>query len=446
MKENELAAEKKEHFIERLGLEAVPVSMRSTTAFDYIKIQTAVSVNAGNFLVPALAVLEGGLTFLQAVSSVVAGAVAAFFFVSLLSLPGSVYGFPAQFSVRMILGTKGAMYLSSPVRALTSLYWFSVQTIGGAYIVQEILRRIFQIELPFLLISVFLAMVMAYLALVGFNAIKTFTSYFTPVLLLGATVMLFVYFTGGTGVGGQPLEILSASGTGSAGTMFFFASLAFVQYISGVSASSDLARYGKTPRGAFTGIFIGNTAGFFCTAVLGAYTAAVSGHWNPFLITSRMTDSVLFLIIIFAAAIGSMVSININNAYSGGFSLLNSVPRLGRVKSALIFGAAGVMLSTYPAIVDEASSFISALGMLIIPLSGVIVADFLLIKKRKFSEADLQKLAENSIELNRNALYSGGFGLLVYMLLPADYSPGFIAFALSAAAYYVLSKNRIVRL
>ena len=437
--------QRKKTYIEKLGLETVPKSLRTSTTFDYIKIQMAVSINAGNFLVPALAVLEGGLTFLQAVAVTVIGAWVAFFFVSLLALPGAVYGLPAQYAIRTILGMKGAMWLSSPVRTLTSLYWFSVQTIAGTYMVKEIFSRAFGLEISFIYISITLALIMAYLALVGFAAMKKLTSYFAPLLLISGGVMFYIYiFSGNTG-GISWSEVMGQEGTGSIGTMLFFASLAFVQYVSGVSSSSDLARYGKTPSAAFVGIYIGNGAGFLCTAILGAYTASAAGHWNPFLVTSQMTNSFVLLLIISSAAIASMISININNAYTGGFSLLNSFPKLGRVKSALIFGAAGVLLSTYPGVVDEAEGFISLLGVFVIPLSAVIVSDFWFIKKRKLSESDFTMLVDSRKPININAVYAIVGGIIVYTMIPSQYSPGFITFFLTIIAYYYIVKLSKVR-
>ncbi|WP_347549296.1 cytosine permease [Pseudalkalibacillus hwajinpoensis] len=107
-----------------------------------------VSVNAGNFLVPALAVLEGELSFIWAVLSIILGATVAFLFVSLLSFPGARKGIPSQYAVRSFLGQKGAQYFASPVRTITSLYWFAVQTIGGTYMVVELMRRVFGVHLP----------------------------------------------------------------------------------------------------------------------------------------------------------------------------------------------------------------------------------------------------------------------------------------------------------
>lgn len=419
--------------IERYGLESVPKTSRTTRWYEYAMIQMAVSVNAGNFLVPALAVLEGGLSFTWAVLATVFGATIAFLFVSFLSFPGARRGIPSQYAVRAFVGVKGAQYFASPVRTITSLYWFSVQTIGGTYMVVELMKRAFSISIPFLPTSLFLATVMALLALVGFDAVKKVTKYFLPLLFAGGVAMFLVYFT--TSVNGNHYSsILSLKGEPNA-SFFFFASLAFVQYVSGVSSSSDMARYAKSPQHAFWGIFSGNTLGFTLTAILGAYTASVAGTWNPFLITSQQTESPLLLVLIFASALCSMIMINISNAYTGGYSLLNTFPCLGRIKSAILLGCAAIALSAFPAFVDEAESFISLLGALVIPLSAIIVTDFIIIKKGSFTSNMLDTLSEKTNTLNRPGFLAILVGVLVYLQLPSNYSPGFLSFLLTGVLY-----------
>ena len=54
-----------------------------------------------------------------------------------------------------------------------------------------------------------------------------------------------------------------------------------------------------------------------------------------------------------------MISINIGNAYTGGFSLLNTWPSLGRIKSALFFGGADVLFSCFPRLSTEAAAIIT---------------------------------------------------------------------------------------
>ncbi|WP_226680376.1 purine-cytosine permease family protein [Sutcliffiella horikoshii] len=418
--------------IERFGLEAVPQELRKTRWYEYVIIQIAFSVNAGNFLVPALAVIQGGLNFYAAFLSTIFGATLAFLFVSYLSLPGAERGIPSQFAIRSIIGIKGSRYISSPIRTVTSLYWFSVQTIGGTLVIQFILERTFQLSIPFYIIAMLLALIMSGLALVGFDAVKRATKYFMPWLILGQLVMLYLLLTKGTGMIGMEKTM---EGAWNLPVMGFFASLAFVQYVSGVSSSADVTRYAVTSKQGFWGLFTGNVLGFILTAFFGAYTAQLTGAFNPFIATSEMTNSGILTAIILGAAILSMVSINLSNAYTGGFSLLNSLPLLGRVKSSMLFGAAGILLSLSPALVEEAERYISLIGAFVIPLSAVIITDFLLIKRKQI------EVSEGLPSYNRIGFVCIGIGIGVYLLLPEGLSPGFLAFLITSTIYFFSIKK-----
>jgi len=432
--------ELKSSVVETIGLEAVPQSQQTTPWFRYMFIQIAISANAGNFLIPALAVLKGNLSFMAAVLATSLGAIFGFIFVSLLSYPGSVYGIPAQYAIRTMLGVKGARYLSSPIRSITSLYWFSVQTIGGTYVIQQLLVRLTGEEYPFLLFSIPLSIIMVVLAIIGFEAVKKATTYFLPLLLLGEGTMLYLYFT--TNESSRSLFTLSAGEShGSIAMMVFYASLAFVQYVSGVSASADMTRYAKTPKQGALGLFLGNTFGFFITAILGCASAYLYENSNPYVSSSSITGSPVFLTIITLTAIISMLSINLSNAYTGGYSLLNTFSRLSRVQSAVVFGVAGVILSSVPTLVTQAEDFVSALGGFIIPISAVIVVDFLFLKKRHITEDDWMTLQQKG-SLYRTPLITVLGGSLIYFIIPSSYSPGFITFFLVGITYYVLTKNK----
>ncbi|WP_100374505.1 purine-cytosine permease family protein [Bacillus sp. FJAT-45037] len=432
----------REPMIERFGLESVPKHLQTTTAKEYAAIQVAISVNAGNVLVPALAVLEGGLTFLQAVLSTVIGAALAFMFVSYLTLPGSKYGIPSQYGIRAILGSKGARYLASPVRTVTSMYWFAVQTIGGTYLVKELIERTFSVNIPFFALAIFLATIMAVLALVGFEAVKKVTRYFLPMLFIGGVVMLWILMT--NEVNGRTFgTIVNEPSGASFSVMFFFASLAFVQYVSGVSSASDMARYAKSVRHGFWGLFSGNVLGFLMTAILGAYTAALAGSVNPYVTASQLTNSTISLTIIVIASIASMIMINLSNAYTGGYSLLNSLPQLGRVRSAVVFGCLAILLSTIPALVEQAQVYISFLGALIIPLSAVIVCEFLFIKRKQFNTQDVSNITSGEYFYNRIGIMAALIGMIIYVLIPSNASPGFLAFLVTGTLYTGLAwKNR----
>jgi purine-cytosine permease-like protein len=423
-------SKKQSNAIERFGLDAVPAHLKTTSWYNYFFIQIAISINAGNVLVPALAVLEGGLSAPAAVLSTFLGGLLAFIFVSLLSKPGATYGIPSQYAVRTFLGTSNARFFASPVRTITSLYWFAVQTIGGTYIIIELFQRAFHIKLPLIATGAVLAVLIGLLALVGFHAIKKITTMFLPLLLLGGITMLVLLFTGFEGE--HSFSIMLGEGKDEPLTMIFFASLAFVQYVSGVSSASDLARYAKSERHAYWGLLSGNSLGFLMTALLGAYSASLAGNWNPFVTTSRLTDSVIILAIIFLTAVISLVNINLSNAYTAGFSLLNTFPNLGRIKSAVFIMVIGTALSMMPTLVNEAKSYISLLGAVIIPLSATIVTDFLISKHDTY--------IRSFHPLNKNALYALVFGTIIYLILPENLSPGFVTFVLTSVLYLVLNK------
>jgi NCS1 nucleoside transporter family len=426
--------------IEKFGLEPIPEEKKTTKWYEYAIIQFSFSPNSGNFLVPALAVLAGGLSFGWALLCTIGGASLAYFIVSLMSQPGSKYGIPAQYAIRSFLGIKGARYISSPIRAITSLYWFAVQTIGGSLVIQMIFQKLGGITLPLLPISLFLSIFMSLLAIVGFEAVRKMTKYCLPVLISGGIIAFILFMT-------SPLESFhfdkvwsSPNATNLLSSKIFYAGLAFVQYISGASSSADLARYAKSDRHSFWGLLIGNILGFSFTAFLGIYTALAAGEWNPYVVASEISSSKTITIIIFLSAMVSMILINMNNAYTGGFSLLNSFPSLGRVKSTLLFCLFGMLLACFPTVVEEAKQYISFLGVIVGPVIAVIFIEYVFIQKRTI---DLNVLLGN-YHYNWRAMTIILLGTLLAFILPNTWPTGTITFGIVSLVYALLSKKQEV--
>jgi purine-cytosine permease-like protein len=434
-------AEMNNRNFEQFGLEAVPSSLQQSTWKEYAIIAFAFSVNAGNFLVPALAVTQGDLPWLPAFAAVWIGAILAFLCVSALSIPGALYGLPGQYILRAFVGSWLATKIASPIRVLTSLYWFSVQTIGGTYILQSVVSNFLNIHIPFTLLAVFTASLMAYLALVGYDAVKKVTKLFLPILIIGQGLMLFIIFTE------VPVTTENSSPKASMnwGIFFFYMSLAFVQFVSGVSASSDMTRYAKSARQGFSGMFLGNSAGYLMTALIGTLVAAYFQSTNPFVVLSEASSNVFIGLFITFSGLLAMISINIGNAYTGGFSLLNTWPVLGRIKSAILFGLVGVVLSCFPTLSTEASSIISILGAGIVPLSAIIVVDYLWIKKMSISEELLMNVVLGSYKINLAAILTFTIMSIAYLIIPKEFSPGMLIFIGSSIVYFSLHKYIVTK-
>jgi cytosine/uracil/thiamine/allantoin permease len=62
---------------------------------------------------------------------------------------------------------------------------------------------------------------------------------------------------------------------------------------------------------------------------------------------------------------------------------VNSVPPLGRFRASLLVAAASITLSSFPDFVTHAQRWIVHLGNVAAPLTGVILADYLLVRRRQ---------------------------------------------------------------
>ncbi|QPC47223.1 cytosine permease [Mangrovibacillus cuniculi] len=422
--------------LEKIGLERVPQEQKTTSWLEYAIMQLSFSANTGNFLLPALAVLHGGLSPLAAFGSTFIGATLAFILVSLLTLPGSRLGLPAQYVMRLLLGTKLSRFFASPVRSITSLYWFSVQTIGGTYVIQSITEIVLGKKAPFIPIALLLAIIMSVLAVVGFHAVKNAIKLFLPLLLTGQLLMLFLL------VPSYQTSVSASEGPFSWSMFMLYVGLTFVQYVSGVSASSDITRYAKSPTQGAVGVGIGNIIGFAITAVIAILCATVYQTSNPFVSLIDEATSVWIIIILGCYAVLSMVSINLSNAYTGSFSLLNIFPQIGRMTSAAVFGIIATLTSLYTPLVTEAQGIIQLFGYVIIPVSAIIVAQYSIVKRLRLTEQEVLQLTTN-VPTKRISVFSLLFGAVVYILLPDSISPGFVTFIITFTFYLIGKRNEL---
>jgi nucleobase:cation symporter-1, NCS1 family len=102
-----------------------------------------------------------------------------------------------------------------------------------------------------------------------------------------------------------------------------------------------------------------------------------------------LTRADAVLVIVLVAVIVQSLAANVMNVYTAGLSLTNSVPRLGRFRASLLVAAAAIVLSAFPDFVTHAQRWIVHLGNVAAPLTGVILADYLLVRRRRVDVAAL---------------------------------------------------------
>src|SRR5262249_20152075 len=125
------------------------------------------------------------------------------------------------------------------------------------------------------------------------------------------------------------------------------------------------------------------------TTFVGGYAAVATGATNPFVAVSRLTSSSVLLLVLMAAIVLQGIAANIMNVYTAGLSLVNTVPRLGRVWATIGVAVAAVSLSAFPDFVNHAQRWITHLGNVAAPLTGVVLADYVVRKHCRIAVDEL---------------------------------------------------------
>jgi NCS1 family nucleobase:cation symporter-1 len=189
------------------------------------------------------------------------------------------------------------------------------------------------------------------------------------------------------------------------------------------------------------GTLSASAIGTMISGSLGAYAAAATlgKTANPFVIIAGISTSwiTLFLILVFIAL--DNWTINVLNLYTGGLSISNIFERLGRFWTTLIASAVGIALSAIPDVLNSYLTYATLLGNFFSPIAGVLVFDYLILKRTRIDVPAL-------FTLEGRYRYWGGFnlvavvwtvlGFLFYMFaVPATWIPTVVTIAFTGIGY-----------
>ena len=210
-----------------------------------------------------------------------------------------------------------------------------------------------------------------------------------------------------------------------------------------VTNVADFCRYTPTRRDMRIGLLASSLLAVAVTTFVGGYAAAATGKTNPFVAVVDLTTSKPLLVILALAIVVQGIAANITNVYTSGLSLVNSVPRLGRFRATLIVAGAAVALSGFPDFVNHAQRWITHLGNIAAPLTGVILADYVLLNRARIDVPALFDPAGRYRYLNGvnpSALAAVGIGVGVYYALPQAWLKIVWGLGVGAVVYLVLRR------
>lgn len=427
--------------VEEFGVEPIPTELRTAGWRDLFAINFTFFLNPVMYLLGAFAVVDGGLPLWWAVAAMVAGQALAFALLVIVAQPGVDYGLPGQVGMRASLGYWGARLLSSPYRVIASTYWFAAQALTAGLGAQAIFEAMTGRELPLVPLALVFALIHATFAVLGFDVMRWVLRVVLPVSLAftGILVGLFLasddpeYAVGR--VFDSPEQSLTWVGFATYVTVMCGASLTFVTNVA------DVCRYTPTRWDMRVGLFASALTSAVVTTFVGGYAAAATGEVNPFVAVADLTSNDLLLAVLLLAIVIQGLAANITNVYTAGLSIVNTIPRLGRLWGTIAAAAAAIVLSAFPDFVNNAEAWVTHLGNLAAPLTGAVLADYLVVKRQRIDVGDLfdsQGGYRYVKGVNIYAVVAVVIGVTAYYVVPQSWIKVVWGVSIAAAAYLLL--------
>ena len=425
--------------VESYGVEPIPSALRTVRWRDLFAINFTFFLNPVMMVLGALAVLEGGLPLLWAVVAMVLGQALAFAMLVVAARPGVDDGLPGQVAMRATFGLIGARALTSPYRVIASTYWFAAQALTAGLATQAIAVAMGIAEPPLVPTALCFAVVQAGLAVLGFDVLRWLLRVVLPLSLLASAVIVGLFLSTDDPdyaldrVLESPDQELTWLGFATFVTVMCGSSLTFVTNVA------DFCRYTPTRRDMQIGLVSSAVLSAAVTTFVGGYAAAASGDANPYVAAAELATSDVVLVLLFVAVAVQTLAANLTNVYTAGLSLVNTVPRLGRLWATVLVGALAVAVSAFPSFIEEAQEWITHLGNVAAPITGVVLADYLVLQR---SGLDVPALfdAGGRYRYQRGvslaAVAAVAAGVCAYYVVPAELVK--VVWGVAAAAFVYL--------
>ncbi len=369
--------------IEQFGVEPIPQEKKTVRGLDIFSIILGLCLSPGSIMVGGLAVVSG-LSFLGAVAAITLGMAIAVVPYTIMATVGVDYGLPGQVGTRMAYGLRGAKWIPSLIRTFASIYWFAFQTVAGSIALVAVLERWTGAHFSLVTVSLVFAVLQAFVAIVGYTSLKHLSRIALP-LKLGILGYALYVMASNPDPNFAPAAVLSYVGGPKASWILFitWVNVLAANSLTMVTDSADFCRYTRSRWDMWWGTTVGKLGGAAFSAILGAYAAAATlGHTaNMFQVVAGLSTWWLPLLAFVVVIALDNWTINVLNLYTGGLSLLNIFERLGRFWATLIISVLGVALSVVPDVVNSYTSYVGMLGNFFSPIAGVLVADYLFVKR-----------------------------------------------------------------
>ncbi|MGH9312631.1 MAG: NCS1 family nucleobase:cation symporter-1 [Vicinamibacterales bacterium] len=455
-------------------LAPVPIAKRTWTTYNYAALWISMAHCIPTYML-ASGLMAAGMTWRQALVTILLGNTIVLIPILLNSHPGTKYGIPFPVFARAAYGTIGSN-LPALLRAFVACGWFGIQAwIGG-----EALHTFVSSVIPgwpmllgtgfgghttteWLSFLIFWGLNI-YIIYRGMDLLRAVENWAAPFVLVMTAALLGWAIARADGLG----PLLAQPGRFNTFAEFFPVFIPSLTAMIGFWATlslnmPDFTRFGRSQREQVVGQVVALPTTMFVFAAMGVLitsaTTIIYGEiiWDPVKLIGRFSSPVVVAISMFTAVVATL-SVNIAaNVVSPANDFANAFPRLISFRTGgLITGLLGIAIQPWKLLADPSGyiytwllGYSGGLGS----IAGVLIADYWIVRRRRLALEDLY-LTDGVYR------YTGGWnvpatvatlvgcalawgGLVIPALRPLYDYAWFVGFAVAAAVYLGLSRRYV---
>jgi NCS1 family nucleobase:cation symporter-1 len=451
-------------------LAPVPAARRTWTTYNFAALWVSMAHCIPTYML-ASGLMASGMTWSQALITILLGNTIVLVPILLNSHPGTKYGIPFPVFARAAYGTLGSN-VPALMRALVACGWFGIQAwIGG-----EALHTLLATMLPawpglfggglgghttteWLSFLIFWG-VNVYIIYRGMDLVRAVENWAAPFVLAMTAVLLWWAVHKANGLG----PLLAQPGRFRSFREFwpvFVPSLtAMIGFWATLSLNMpDFTRFGRSQREQMVGqiVALPTTMSLFATmgVLITSASAIIYGQaiWDPVQLVGRFSSAAVVALSMFTIVIAT-IAVNIAaNVVSPANDFANAFPRLISFKTGgLITGLLGILIQPWRLLADPSGyiytwllGYSGGLGS----IAGVLIADYWIIRRCELRLEDLYLSRGIYQGWNLRAIAATAIGCALAwggIIVPAlrslyDYA-WFVGFFAAGAAHVALTSSR----
>jgi nucleobase:cation symporter-1, NCS1 family len=380
------------------GIKPVPDKNKMLGGLDYFILWSSLGVgllvlSAGSFLSEA--------SFLEGIFAIIVGSAAGSILLALAGKIGSDHGIPSLITMRPAFGIRGS-YLPAMLNIMQLIGWTTFEIMIMARAADMLTSSM----VPYYFWAAIFGVLVALLGIAGpLNVVRQWIGKFAVWIAYGTSAIIIINLVNSVDV----TALISSPGQG----LSFFSALDLViaMPVSWMPLVADYNRFSKKSKSALWGTFIG----FTMTNILFYFGGILLGTSDILAIVvaiQAMFFGFLMLLLIVDEADNAFADV-----YSASVSTQDIFAKISQKHLIVGFTALSTILAMVVSI-EQYEVFLLLIGAIFVPLFGVVLTDYYIVKRQKYTEQMLY-VRQNRLGIGVPAIIAWALGaLLNYILSP----------------------------